>query len=372
METDVRKRSRRDFIDPAALMRIKSLELRARTVVEGFQSGLNRSPYYGFSVEFTEYRQYVSGDDLRYLDWKLFARSDRYYIKRFEDETNLRCHLLLDLSRSMGFGSTGYTKGDYARTLVATVAWFLAMQRDAVGLVTFDEKIQSFVPARYRARHIRRLLVTLERQLGGTSTNLAAPLERVAERVRKRGMLILVSDLLAPIEAVQSRLGYLRARGHEVLVFQVLDPAELDLDFDRPALFRDLESGREIYVDPDAARQQYRRRLGEHIDGIRRACLGLGVSFRQIVTDTPLEIALVEFLRSRQARTAGTDRTERPLSGRGRDGERERRGESRYFRDSPWRAEAETVAPTETEAFRSAAAPVMRPGDDTAMPRRAV
>src|SRR5687768_974529 len=175
-------------IDPTTLMRIKNLQLRARIVVQGFLSGLHRSPHHGFSVEFSEYRQYTPGDDPRYLDWKLFARSDRYYIKRFEDETNLRCHLLVDLSRSMGYGSLSYTKIEYARTAAATLAYFLSTQRDAVGLVTFDEGINEYLPARYRPGHLRRLMLCLERAVAGTSTDLSAPLEQVAAAVRRRGM----------------------------------------------------------------------------------------------------------------------------------------------------------------------------------------
>ncbi|MBW3542616.1 MAG: DUF58 domain-containing protein, partial [Planctomycetes bacterium] len=228
------------YIDPQTLLRIRSLELRAKLVVQGFWSGLNKSPYHGFSVEFTEYRQYSPGDDLRYLDWKLYARSDRYYIKRFEDETNLRCHLLLDASRSMGYGSLEYTKIDYARTLAATLAYFLCAQRDAVGLTTFDESLDAWIPARFRSGQLRRLMTALARPVSGRGTDVASPLERAAERLHKRGMLILISDLLAPLERLETCLGRLRARGHEVLVFQILDPAEVRFDFDAPVLFEDL------------------------------------------------------------------------------------------------------------------------------------
>src|SRR5215470_15631530 len=174
------------LIDPKTLMSIRNLELRARVVVEGFWNGLHRSPYHGFSVEFSEYRQYTPGDDPRYLDWKLFARSDRYYIKRFEDETNLRCHLVLDTSRSMGYGTIGYSKIEYARTAAATVAYFLATQRDAVGLVTFEDRIVEYLPARYRPGHLRRILALLEREPAGRATDLAGPIEELAATVRKR------------------------------------------------------------------------------------------------------------------------------------------------------------------------------------------
>ena len=162
-----------------ALMAIRNLELRARVVVEGFWNGLHRSPYHGFSVEFTEYRQYSPGDDTRYLDWRLYARSDRYYLKKFEDETNLRCHLLVDQSRSMTYGSLGYSKSDYARTLAATLAWFLNGQGDAVGLFTFDERVRDYLPARHRHGHLRQFMLALENESEGRETNLGEPLRRV-------------------------------------------------------------------------------------------------------------------------------------------------------------------------------------------------
>jgi uncharacterized protein (DUF58 family) len=287
------------FIDPAALMRIKSMQLRAKVVVEGFLSGLHRSPYHGFSVEFTEYRQYSPGDDLRYLDWRLFARSDRYYLKRFEDETNLRCYLLVDLSRSMGFGSLAYDKATYAKTAAATIAYFLSLQRDAVGLVTFDEAIKDYLPARFRPGHLHRLIMCLERSPAGTGTDLAAPLEQVAKTAAKRGVVVLLSDLLGPIEAVETRLGYLRSRGHEVIVLRVLDPAEVEFPFQDAALFHDLESGRDLYVDPQAARERYRQRFDEHAAAIARACNKLGITLTNLSTDRVLELALFDFLSAR-------------------------------------------------------------------------
>jgi uncharacterized protein (DUF58 family) len=290
------------YVDPHALMRIKSLQLRAKVVVEGFYTGMHRSPYHGFSVEFSEYRQYTPGDDPRYLDWKLYARSDRYYVKRFEDETNLRCHLLVDMSRSMGFGSADYTKADYAKTAAATLAYFLSIQRDAVGILAFDEQVTEYLPPRFRPGHMHRLMLALERPLAGTGTDLSKPLERVAELVTKRGLVVLISDLLAPIETLQTHLGYLHSRGHEVVVFRVLDPAEMDFAFDKPAMFHDLESGRELYVDPLAARQEYLRRFGEHRDGIRKACMSLGIDLYEATIDRPLELVLFDFLNSRMKR----------------------------------------------------------------------
>ena len=180
------RRTAGSLIDPQTLMSIKNLELRARVVVEGFWHGLHRSPYHGFSVEFTEYRQYSPGDDPRYLDWRLYARTDRYFIKKFEDETNLRCHLLVDNSRSMTYGSLRWTKAQYANTLAATLAYFLYLQGDAVGLLTFDERIREYLPARHRTGHLRHLMLRLEQPAGGKATDLAAPLKRIIETVKKR------------------------------------------------------------------------------------------------------------------------------------------------------------------------------------------
>src|SRR5690242_1715362 len=188
------------FIDPKALMSIRNLELRARVVVEGFWSGIHRSPYHGFSAEFTEYRQYTPDDDPRYLDWRVFARSDRYFIKKFEDETNLRCYLLCDQSQSMAYGSQDYTKAEYAATLAATLGYFLYLQGDAIGLLTFDEQLREYLPARHRTGHLRHLMLALEQPTVGRATDLASPLKRIVEVVRKRGLIILISDFLAPIE----------------------------------------------------------------------------------------------------------------------------------------------------------------------------
>lgn len=290
------------LIDPAALMRIKSLELRAKVVVEGFLSGLHRSPAHGFSVEFTEYRQYTPGDDLRYLDWRLFARSDRYYIKRFEDETNLRCYLLVDLSRSMQFGSLAYDKATYARTAAATIAYFLSLQRDAVGLVTFDAQIRDYLPARFRPGHLHRLMMCLERTPAGSATDLMTPLEQIARTARKRGLVVLLSDLLAPVEGLETRLGYLRSQGHDVVVLRVLDPAETEFSFGDAAQFYDLETGRELYVEPETVRARYLERFAGHARALSRACTRLGIELLDLPSGRPLELALFAFLSSRLRR----------------------------------------------------------------------
>jgi uncharacterized protein (DUF58 family) len=290
------------FVDPRALMAIRNLELRARVVVEGFWTGLHRSPYHGFSVEFTEYRQYTPGDDTRYLDWRLFARSDRYYLKKFEDETNLRCQLLVDQSRSMEYGSRGYSKAAYAATLAATLAWFLNGQGDAIGLFTFDEGVRDYLPARHRHGHLRQLMLALEKKTAGRETNLNSPLRRVSELIRKRGLVVLISDLLAPVDELESSLGRLTAAGQEVIIFQILDPNELAFEFHNAMLFQDIESERDVYLDPEAVRAEYQRRLAEHSESVKKICERLGISFHRAITDRPLEFGLSDFLRSRSRR----------------------------------------------------------------------
>jgi uncharacterized protein (DUF58 family) len=294
--------SQSTWIDPATLMRIKGLQMRAKVVVEGFFNGLHRSPFHGFSVEFSEYRQYTSGDDPRYLDWRLFARTDRYYIKRFEDETNLRCYLLTDLSRSMGFGSLAYNKVDYARTMAATFAYYLSNQRDAVGLLTFHREISDYIPARFRPGHLHRILVALETALAGDATDLARPMEHLAELVSKRGLIVLISDLLTPIDQLKDSLAYLRSRGHEVVILRVLDPAERDFTFTDASMFMDLESGRRLYVDPQEVRANYLRRFAEHSQALEELCGGLGIDLCEFTTDHPLELALFDFVQARARR----------------------------------------------------------------------
>lgn len=292
-----------NFIDPQALMAIKNLELRARVVVEGFWTGLHRSPYHGFSVEFTEYRQYSPGDDPRYLDWRLYARTDRYYIKKFQDETNLRCHLLVDNSRSMAYGSVGYSKQAYANTLAATLAYFLHLQGDAVGLLTFGETVRDYLPARHRKGHLRHLMLALERPPAGSATNLTAPLKRIVELVRKRGLMVLISDLLAPIDRLEKDLIALTASGHEVLLFHLLDPAELRLGLNRASIYFDLESGRDLFIEPDLIRKEYLRKLQAHNACAETICQKLGAGYYRVPTDRPLELALFDFLRHHAQRT---------------------------------------------------------------------
>jgi uncharacterized protein (DUF58 family) len=280
-------------------------------VVEGFWNGIHRSPYHGFSVEFTEYRQYTPGDDPRYVDWRVFARSDRFFIKKFEDETNLRCHLLADNSRSMSFGTVGYSKAEYAATLAATMAYFLYLQGDAVGLLTFDEEIREYLPARHRTGHLRHLMLALEKPAGGTATNLARPLKRITEIVHKRGIVVMLSDFLTPLERLEQELIALAACGHEVIIFQILDPAELKFEFGNAAMFEDIESGKILFIDPGAARKEYLNKLEAHCSALRSTCQRLGIACHRLSTDRPLELALFDFLRQRMQRRRSVQRFSR-------------------------------------------------------------
>lgn len=315
------------YADPAVLMRIRSLDLRVRSVMDGFYNGLHKSPLHGFSVEFSEYRQYTEGDDPRFIDWKIAARSDRYFIKLFEDETNLRCHLVLDNSRSMSFGTTttdqgeSYTKSDYAKTLAGCLAYALIEQRDAAGLVVFDEEVDEYIPARFRHGQLRQIYQALEKAEGGKSTDLTKPLERVAGQMQKRGMVILISDFLAPIDGLERDLGYLASSGNEVVVFQVLDPQELNFEFDEPALFTDLETGQQLYIDPDQTRGSYKTKLEEHLARVKQSCEKLGAIYELTTTDRPLELALTEFfVRQQHQRASGGRVSQRRNQNAGRAG----------------------------------------------------
>jgi uncharacterized protein (DUF58 family) len=287
------------FLDPAILARIGTLELKARTVVEGFLSGLHRSPFKGFSVEFAEYRQYLPGDDLSTIDWKVYARSDRFYVKKFEEETNVDCHLLLDVSASMGYGSGEVTKLQYGSMLAASLAFLMNRQRDAVALTTFDEAIVTMLPASARPSHLRSILVTLDGIALGRGTDVSKPLHLLADGIGKRGLVVLISDLLDEPERVIDGLRHFRFRGSDVIVFHLLDPAERTFPFERAARFRDIELGDELMAVPSVVRGQYLDALQQAIDRYKRDLGSAGIDYRLMDTSTPLEFALMSYLSTR-------------------------------------------------------------------------
>jgi len=291
------------FLSPALLARLGSMELKARAVVEGFISGLHRSPYRGFSVEFAEYRPYLPGDDLSTVDWKVFARSDRHYVKKFEEETNLECHLLLDVSASMAYrGGSAMSKLEYASVLAASFAYLMNRQRDAIGLLAFDDRIRQRIAASSRPGHLHRILLALDRIEAGRRSNLERPLRQLAEAMTRRGMVIVLSDLLDDHESVVRGLRQLRFRGTDVVVFQLLDPYELQFPFDRAARFHDVETDDEVAADPARARARYLEALGRLRDYYMRELHGSGIDFLTLDTAKPLDAALVAYLGARSRR----------------------------------------------------------------------
>ncbi len=300
-----------NFIDPIVLSRISSLELLARGVVEGFVAGLHRSPYKGFSVEFMSYRPYMPGDDLMRMDWKLFARTDRYYIKEFEDETNTSVHILLDVSGSMDYGSGGLTKRVYASYLAASLAYLVVRQRDGVGMTFFDDRIVEHIPPRSTRGHLHTLLDFLAAVPRGTRTQIGKPLHELAERHRRRGFVILISDLLDDAASIIDGLKHFRFQGHDVLVFHVMDPQELSFDFSDLVEFEDMETGEKLLVASEASREGYLQNLERYKETLRRECGLLGVDYALLPTDQPLDFALFEYLAARSKRSVRMGRRTR-------------------------------------------------------------
>jgi len=287
------------FIDVETLMKLKSYELKAKIVVESFIDGLHRSPYHGVSSQFSEYKVYVEGDDLRHLDWKLFARSDRYYIKKYEGETNMQCHILLDLSLSMEFNYIGWSKADYACTLAATLAHFIHGQRDSFGLLSFDNDILEYLPARLQRGHLNHFLAALEHRGQADQSCLSSALKQTAEIIRRRGMMVIISDMMMDLDELETHLGYLRAAGHELLLFQVLDPVELNMEIDKASLFEDIESGEKMFVNPSIVRDEYQKKMLDHNSKVQEICANLGIHYMLIDTGQNLHSVLREFLRVR-------------------------------------------------------------------------
>jgi uncharacterized protein (DUF58 family) len=302
------------FLDPAVLARLGTLELKARTVVEGLLSGLHRSPYKGFSVEFAEYRQYIPGDDLSSIDWKVYARSDRHYVKKFEEETNLDCHLLLDVSASMGYGARtstmpgaprataegrGITKLQYAQMLAASLAYLVHRQRDAVGLTAFDDAIVSMTPPSARGTHLRAILLALDRMALGRRTDVSKPLHLLANAISKRGIVVLISDLLDDPARIVEGLRHFRFRGTDVIVFHVMDPDELTFPFERASRFRDIEGSEELMAVPAVDRGQYLDALGTVLELYKRELGSAGIDYRLLDTSEPLDFALMSYLATR-------------------------------------------------------------------------
>jgi len=286
------------FLDPTVLARVGNLDFVARAVVDGFINGLHKAPYFGASVDFAEHRGYVPGDDIRRIDWRLWARTDRYYVKEYEAESNANFSVLLDVSKSMNYGSRGITKLDYARILTACLTNLVHRQRDRVGLATFDDAVVEHVPP--SAKHMDVVLHVLDRVEAGRPGNLGPPLRRLAEHFGRRGVIVVISDFYEEPEAVVEAIAPLRFRGNELVVFHVMDPAELDFSFTDASAFEDLETGEQLPVVPEAFRKEYVSLVRAHLDAVQQRLTESQIDYTLIDTSKPLDHALFHYLSRRQ------------------------------------------------------------------------
>ena len=292
----------RQYLNPEVISKLKSMELKARLVVEGFITGLHKSPYHGFSVEFAEHRQYMPGDSIRDIDWKVYAKSDRYYIKQYEEETNLKAYLLMDCSASMGYSSDKklVTKFDYALTLAASLSYMMLKQRDAVGLVTFADKINQYIPPRSASGHLHMLLRQFSNIKTESTTDLSLPFHEMAERIKRRGLIIIISDLFDDPERIISGIKHFRHRKHEVIVFQIVDPREQDFAFSGEAIFEDMETGERITTLPWQIKGDYTKKFDSFTGLLAAECRQARADYHLIDTSTPFDKALYAFLSKRE------------------------------------------------------------------------
>jgi uncharacterized protein (DUF58 family) len=287
------------YFDPEGLARVGNMELVARQVVEGFLTGRHRSPYHGFSVEYLDHRAYTPGDEIRSLDWKILARTDKYYVKLFQDETNLRAYILLDCSRSMTFQSGKVSKLDWGSYLAAALAYLMLHQNDAVGLVLFDRETREYLSPRARPTQFRRLLDVLDHPPAGGDTDVGTMLHQMAERIKRRGLVILISDLIDDLNKIANGLQHFRHNNHEVVVFHVMDDAELTLPYDRLTRFKDMEGVGRVVANPKSLRARYLARIRAFIDGLKTACFERGISYHLANTKEPYDQFLAAYLEKR-------------------------------------------------------------------------
>ncbi|MBD3181310.1 DUF58 domain-containing protein [Candidatus Poribacteria bacterium] len=314
------------YLDPGAVSRLGGMELVARLVVEGFISGRHKSPYQGFSVEFVEHRQYMPGDEIRYIDWKVYGKSDRFYIKKFEEETNLKSYILLDTSGSMAFkgeepktrgflrrnvnedrdksssSHNNLTKLEYSSYLTACLSYLMLKQRDSVGLVVFDDQMRTYIPPRLGPKHLHVLLSKLEKASPGEETSISATFHELAQRIVRRGLIIIISDLLDDPESVIRSLKHFRHKKHEVIVFQILDPAEISFPFQGPILFKDLETQEQLSIEAEILRDEYLQHMNALIDKYRAGCRANSIDYVLMDTSVPFDYALSLYLSKRKRR----------------------------------------------------------------------
>jgi uncharacterized protein (DUF58 family) len=294
-----------NYLDPQVLARLEGLPLRARRIVEGYVAGVHRSPYHGFSIEFAEHREYAPGDDLRYLDWKVFGRTDKFYLKQFEEETNLVCSLLLDTSESMGYRSAAapMSKLDYARCVSAALAYLVLRQQDSAGLVTFDRQVRASVRPSSNPSHWKELVRVMEESVPQRKTAVGPIFHELAERFRRRGIVVILSDLFDEVDSMLAGLKHFRHRRHEVILFHVLDPAELDFPFHDATRFRGLEGRADVVVEPRALRRAYLDQFDRYLRRLQQGCRAAQIDYVLMRTDRSLELALSSYLASRMKRS---------------------------------------------------------------------
>ena len=288
------------YLDPLTINKIDNLSLRARLVVEGFIIGMHKSPYHGFSVEFSEHRPYGFGDEIKYIDWKLWGKTDRFFVKRYEEETNLKAHIMIDQSASMGYSSHTINKLEYAKILAASFSYMLIKNQDAVGLYMFDSKIKKSISPRSTKGHLNLLLTEMDKIQPSSNTNIAQALHECAEKTHKKGLVILISDLMDNQDEILMGLKHFLYKGHEVIVFHILDPREIDFDFKERVRFRDLESGDEIITDPRQLKKSYQNNLNQFINFYKQNCGKHRIDYMPLSTNQSLETALTEYLVKRK------------------------------------------------------------------------
>lgn len=290
------------YLDPLTLAKVRGLELQARLVVEGYISGMHKSPYHGFSVEFAQHREYVPGDDIKHVDWKVYGRTDRFYVKEYEEETNLVCWLLVDVSESMNYGSGPMTKFDYAGTVAASLAYLILHQQDSVGLVTFDDQIRKLLRPASQPSQLKEIVRQLNQGPQREKTRLAPIFHEMAERIPRRALIVILSDLFDDVSDLLAGLKHLRHKRHDVVVFHVMDGAELDFPFQEATLFRGLEQHPELLTDPRSLRDSYLEEIGGFVQDLKRGCRGQNMDYVQLRTDANLGLALSSYLAHRLLR----------------------------------------------------------------------
>lgn len=293
----------RKYLDPRTLAKVRSLELKARLIVEGYLSGQHKSPYHGFSVEFAQHREYVPGDDIKHIDWKVWGRTGRFYLKQYEEETNLVCWILLDTSESMRYGSIeGMSKFDYACMSAAALAYLVLHQSDAIGFVTFDSQIRDYLKPSSQQSQLKEMVHIMNKGVGRDKSNMSPLFHDMAERINRRAIIFLISDMFEDLEPILSGLKHLRHKRHEVVLWNVLDAAEVTFPFQESTLFRGMEKFPDLLTDPRSLRKAYLEQIEGFLHGLQRGCRDQNIDYVQLRTDTPLSVAMSSYLAHRQKR----------------------------------------------------------------------